>query len=181
MRVPKLLAMLAASTLAAASLAAQSPASGYRAEFLSQWKSVGDKYVQLAEAMPWDKYSWRPGTGVRSVCEVYLHIAGDNYYMAREMGAKVPAGIDLKTIETCPDSKDRVIATMKDGFAFYRDAVLAGNDADADKPLKVFGMTFTSRGYLMFVMEHAGEHLGQSIAYARTNGIVPPWSLKPGM
>lgn len=181
MRLARLLTALAVSTLAAASLGAQAPASGYRAEFLSQWKSVGDKYEQLAEAMPWEKYSWRPAAGVRSVCEVYLHIAGDNYYMAREMGAKVPAGIDLKTIETCPESKDKVLATLKDGFAFYRDAVLAGADADADKTLKVFGMTFTNRGYLLFVMEHAGEHLGQSIAYARTNGIVPPWSRKPGM
>ncbi len=171
-----MLAVAASAATAAAPLSAQAPTTGFRAEFLSQWKSVGDKYEQLATATPWEKYSWRPAAGVRSVCEVFLHIAGDNYYMAGEMGAKIPAGIDLKTIEKCPDSKEKVLATMKGGFKFYADAVTAMKDADADQPMKVFGMSFTKRGYQMFVMEHAGEHLGQSIAYARSNGIVPPWS-----
>lgn len=181
MRIPRLMTILAVSTLAAGTLGAQAPKSGFRAEFLGQWKGVEGKYEQLATAMPWEKYSWRPGAGVRSVCEVFLHIGGDSYLLGKSIGGQVPARIDFKTVETCPDSKEKVIATMKGGMDAFADAVMKMSDADAEKTLKVFGSTFTYRGYLSFNLEHAGEHLGQSIAYARTNGIVPPWSRKPGM
>jgi hypothetical protein len=173
--------LLAVAALVAPALGAQAPKSGFRAEFLGQWKGVESKFEQLAKATPWEKYSWRPGKGVRSVCEVFLHIGGDNYMLGKEIGGTVPATIDFKTVETCPDSKERVIATMKGGFDAFSDAVLKMSDADAEKSVKVFGSTFTYRGFLMMNLEHAGEHLGQSIAYARTNGIVPPWSAKPGM
>jgi hypothetical protein len=178
MRLPRMFATLAAAALTATSLGAQAPKRGFRAEFLGQWKGVQTKFEQLAKATPWEKYSWRPGAGVRSVCEVFLHIGGDNYMLGKEIGAKVPASVDFKTVETCPDSKEKVLATMKGGFDAFTDAVMKMSDADAEKAVKVFGMEFTYRGYLSFNLEHAGEHLGQSIAYARMNGITPPWSAK---
>lgn len=181
MRLPRMFTLITAVAVATPALQAQAPKSGFRAEFLGQWKGVESKYEQLAKATPWEKYSWRPGKGVRSVCEVFLHIGGDNYMLGKEIGGKVPASIDPKTVENCPDSKEKVIATMQGGFDAFADAVMKMSDADAEKTLKVFGSTFTYRGYLTFNLEHAGEHLGQSIAYARTNGIVPPWSMKPGM
>src|SRR3979490_2011847 len=104
MRFPKLLpAALLAAAVAAPALVAQAPTTGWRAEFLFQFNNADKKFNQLAEATPWEKYSWRPAKGVRSVCEVFLHIAGDNYLMMEPLGAKKPATVDYKTIETCPD------------------------------------------------------------------------------
>jgi len=168
------------AALLAPALVAQAPTAGWRAEFLASFASLEKKFTQLADAMPWEKYSWRPGAGVRSVCEVYLHIAGDNYLLAEPLGPGVPAGVDLKTIETCPASKEQVLATMKASFAHMREAVLATPDDAADATVRLFGRPFTKRGLLLVTAEHAGEHLGQSIAYARTNGVVPPWSVKSG-
>ena len=168
------------SALAASAAAAQAPQAGWRAEFLNSLSGAERKYVALAEATPWDKYSWRPAEGVRSVCEVFLHISGANYMFAGPLGAKTPATVNLETIEKCPASRDQVVSTMKASFAHLRNAVIATADGSADTSAEIFGMKMTRRGLLLFTAEHMGEHLGQSIAYARTNKIVPPWSVRGG-
>ena len=168
--------VVAATLASAASLGAQAPTSGWRAEYLNSLNGAEKKYVALAEATGWDKYSWRPGDGVRSVCEVYLHIAGANYLFSAPLGAKAPPNVDVQNIEKCPASRDQVVATMKASFAHMRNAVVASADNGADAPVEIFGMKMTKRGLLLMAAEHMGEHLGQSIAYARTNKVVPPWS-----
>ena len=165
-----------ASVLAASTAAAQAPQAGWRAEFLNSLSGAEKKYVALAEATPWEKYSWRPSEGVRSVCEVFLHIAGANYLFAGPLGAKPPATVDVKNIEKCPAGRDQVVSTMKASFAHLRNAVVATADGSADTQAEIFGMKMTRRALLLFTAEHMGEHLGQSIAYARMNKIVPPWS-----
>jgi len=162
-----------------AQAAGQAPRSGWRAEFLKVFGDDEQKFVQLATATPWEKYAWRPGKDVRSTCEVFLHIAGDNYLLAEPLGAKKPASVDYKTIESCPAGKEAVLATMKASFAHFRGAVLATADGDGDAMIEFFGSRISKRGLLFSVAGHTGEHLGQSIAYARTNDIVPPWSQKP--
>ena len=171
---------LLAGAIVARSLAAQAPASGWRAEFLGIFSGDEAKYVQLAEATPWEKYAYRPGAGVRSTCEVFLHIAGANYGFTGNIGTKVPTTVDVKNIEKCPDSKAKVVATLKGSFAHFKSAVVAMPDNVGDEKFKLFGSEMTKRGFLTFMAEHTGEHLGQSIAYARANGIVPPWSAKQG-
>jgi uncharacterized damage-inducible protein DinB len=181
MRALKLIATtLLATALAAPALTAQAPTTGWRAEFLRNFAGTQKKFVALAEATPWEKFSWRPGTGVRSVCEVFLHIAGDNYLLSQPLGAKTPANVDLKTIETCPANKEQVLATMKAGYDHVTAAVNAMPDSESETMIDFFGSKMTKRALLLAIAEHAGEHLGQSIAYARTNGIVPPWSQKAG-
>lgn len=175
-----LLALICAAPSLGAQAASAAPTAGWRAEVLNSIGEQETKFVQLAEATPWAKFSYRPGPGVRSTCEVFLHIGGDGYMMAEPYGTKMPATIDMKTIEKCPESKEKVLAVLKGGFAFVRSALLATKDSDADAAVKIFGQNFTKRGLGLAIVEHGGEHLGQSIAYARTNGIVPPWSAKSG-
>ena len=165
-----------AALLLTSPLRAQGAVTGWRGEFLNQAKELEGKFTQLANAFPWEKYSWRPGKGVRSVCEVFLHISGENYGLAEPLGVKTPAGIDLKTMETCPASKDKVLATMKASFAFMRSAATNTPDKESDTIVDFFGSKITKRALLLAIAEHWGEHLGQEIAYARMNGIVPPWS-----
>lgn len=155
---------------------AVAPTSGARAEFLAEVNYYEQRYVRLAEAMPAEKYSWRPGEGVRSVGEVYTHIVAANYGIARALGTAPPAGLDFKSITAMSNDKPKVIQALKDSFAHFRTAVMAINDADLDKPQKMFGQETTVRGSFIMITGHTGEHLGQSIAYARTNGIVPPWT-----
>lgn len=173
-------ALVATTTAAAAQSTAATPAApmtGYRAEFLKNMATVQDKYIRLAEAMPADKYTWRPAEGVRSVAEVFLHISTANMGLASRVGAKPPTGIDLQKLEKSTTDKAAIVATLRQSFDHLRNAVQNMSDADAEKTMPWFGgSTLTYRGFLLFMTDHAAEHLGQSIAYARMNGVTPPWS-----
>jgi uncharacterized damage-inducible protein DinB len=155
---------------------AAAPTSGFRAEFLEEIAYYEQRYTRLAEAMPAEKYSWRPVEGVRSVGEVFTHITVANYGIARALGAAPPAGFDPKAITALAADKPKVLQALKDSFAHFRAAIIALNEADADKPQKMFNRSTTLRGSFIAIAGHFGEHLGQSIAYARVNGVVPPWT-----
>ena len=156
--------------------AASAPSSGARAEFLEEVAYFEQRFTRLAEAIPAEKYTWRPGEGVRSVGEVYMHIAAANYGIARALGTPFPAGVDPRTLAASANDKAKTVQALKDSFAHFRQAILALNDADLDKPQKMFGRQTTLRGSFILIAGHTGEHLGQSIAYARMNGVVPPWT-----
>ncbi len=157
--------------------AAADPTSGYRAEFLREFADLESKYVRLAEKMPAEKYTWRPAEGVRSVSEVFLHMAAANFGLSRRIGTPAPDGFAPQGFDKSTTDKAKVVEQLKQSFAHMRGAALKASDADADKTMPwMGGSTITQRGFLVFVVRHAGEHLGQSIAYARVNGVVPPWS-----
>ena len=149
---------------------------GYRSEVLAEVMVQEDKFTRLAEAIPADKYTWRPSSDVRSFAEVFLHVCAANYNLYKLVGTPAPAGIDVRGLEKSTADKTKVIATLKDSFAHAKKAITAMPDADLDKSMDWFGGKNTERGVLLFIVRHAAEHLGQSIAYARFVGIVPPWT-----
>lgn len=149
---------------------------GYRSEVLAEVMIQEDKFTRLADAIPADKYTWRPAPDVRSFAEVFLHVSAANYNLYKLVGTPPPAGFDVKGFEKSATDKAKVLATLKDSFAHARTAIKAMPDADLDKSLDWFGGKNTQRGILLFIVRHAAEHLGQSIAYARFIGVVPPWT-----
>ncbi len=148
------------------------PAVGFGAEFQVQLADVEEKIVSLAEATPADKFAWRPAGDIRSISEVYMHIAGGNYFLSTFLGAAAPphAGDIEKNITRKAD----VIAELRRSFDHLRNAV--NRVPDLDKQVKMFGSSTSHRGVMMTALNHLHEHLGQSIAYARMNAVVPPWS-----
>jgi uncharacterized damage-inducible protein DinB len=152
------------------------PAAGARAEFLDGLAYYEQRFTRLAEAIPAEKYSWRPGEGVRSIGDVYAHITAANYGVAHAFGMQAPSGLDFKAIQAAAADKAKITQLLKDSFAYLRQAILSVSDGDMDKPQKMFGRQTTMRGAFMMIIGHFGEHLGQSIAYARVNGITPPWT-----
>jgi len=149
---------------------------GYRSEVLAEVEIQGDKLVRLAEAIPADKYTWRPAPDVRSISEVFLHIAAANYNVYKLVGTPPPAGFNAKDYDKSTTDKTKIVAALKDSFDHAEKAITKMSDADLDKSLDWFGGKNTERGVLLFVVRHTAEHLGQSIAYARSVGIVPPWT-----
>lgn len=149
---------------------------GYRSEVLAEVMIQEDKFLRLAEAIPAEKYTWRPSPDVRSIAEVFLHVSAANFNIYKLVGTPPPDGVNLKGLEKSTTDKTKVIATLKDSFAHARKAITSMSDADLDKSLDWFGGKNTERGILLFVTRHAAEHLGQSIAYARFIGVVPPWT-----
>ena len=167
-----------ALVLPAISLADDAMPAGAKGDMMKWYKDAEDKLTQLAEAVPEAKYSWRPGKGVRSVGEVYMHVAAANFGIPSFMGAAPPTGFDFATYEKSLTKKADIQKALKDSFAHMEQAFMAVSDADMDKPVSIMGMEMSQRSAYLLILSHVHEHLGQSIAYARSNGVVPPWSAK---
>lgn len=149
---------------------------GFRAEYVAEIDKVGKKLVDLAEAIPADKYSWRPAPGVRSVGEVFMHVVSGNSTLPSFLGAPRMEGISRDSEKTVTD-KAKIVELLKKSIENAKAAAAGVTDADLNKKVKTFGdREMTERQVLFVLLNHLHEHLGQSIAYARMNGITPPWS-----
>jgi uncharacterized damage-inducible protein DinB len=147
-----------------------------RTAFLDDLKDEQEKIVGLAEAFPAEKFTWRPAEGVRSVSETLLHLATANFGFPNAWGVKPPEGLDLRGLQKSTTDKAKVIAVVKQSYEHIRTAVSNLSDADLEKRVKFFGDEETVGGVLFHTASHQHEHLGQLIAYARMNAVVPPWT-----
>ena len=166
--------------MAAAEEAAAST-STLQSEMLADVANLRGKYVQLAEAMPESDYGWRPGEGVRSVSEVYMHIVAANFGIVMGALQTAPpeaadaAWYDFQNAESISD-KATIVEALGASFDYVAEVIEGTSNARLAETVSMFGSDSTVRGTLMLVVTHCHEHLGQSIAYARTNGVTPPWS-----
>lgn len=165
-----------------------------RQEILDPFLGGASKCLALAKAVPEEKYAWRPMEGVRSFGEVFIHMAGSTLLFCSYAGLKPPAGPahDLAAIymkrgfempeifasERAIKTKAQTIEIMDQAFHSVRDLIQHMPDSDLERHVDFFGQTITIRGLLIRMGDHLHEHLGQSIAYARINHMVPPWSQK---
>ncbi len=175
--------LLAATILAAAPGAltpatalAQDPAS-FRQTWLAEFEASARKVVALAEAMPAETYSWQPMEGVATVAGAYMHIARYNYMLPhRNMGVEPPEGVDYATFEEAFTTKDEVLEVLRASMDHVRSVVGGMSDADMSARVNLYGREVAKWGVLFRLVAHMNEHLGQQIAYARSNRVVPPWS-----
>ena len=177
------LLLVGLSVVGAAAAGAQGRG-GLMADLSKDVTEVEGKMVALANAIPESAYDWRPGPGVRSVGEVLIHVAADNYFMPAALGTATPAdvaiaGTDYKTVaayEGRKRSRAQTIAEVERSFAFLKTAMGATSPEKLDGSMKLFGSETTTRATWISTATHLHEHLGQLIAYARSNRVVPPWS-----
>jgi uncharacterized damage-inducible protein DinB len=145
---------------------------GYEGE----WGHVSSQLVALAEATPAEKFTWRPGPGVRSTSEVYMHIVLANFYLLSVTGPKMPADLSSPDLEKTVTDKAEVINWLKRSLDAVKVAHAAAKPADLRRKVKIQGVDADVDGMYLRIIVHANEHMGQLVAYARMNGIVPPWS-----
>ena|ERR1700719_2746691 len=141
-----------------------------------EWGHVSHQLVALAEATPPEKFAWRPGSGVRSMSEVYMHIAIGNFYLLSVTGPKMPAELSSPDMEKTVTDKTQVINWLKRSLDAVKTAHAAAKPADLRRKVKIQGVDADVDGIYLRIIVHANEHMGQLVAYARMNGIVPPWS-----
>ena len=141
-----------------------------------EWRHVSNQLVALAEAIPAEKYGWRPAPGVRSTSEVLMHIAVANFYLLSVTGPKMPADLESSNVEKTITVKPEVIAWLKRSLDAVKNARANLKPGDLARQLKIQGRDSTVDGLYLRIIVHANEHMGQLVAYARVNGIVPPWS-----
>jgi uncharacterized damage-inducible protein DinB len=163
--------------LAAAALPGQQdPLEGLWQGYDGEWGHVSRQLVALAEAIPAATYTWRPGPGVRSTSEVFMHIAMANFYLLSVTGPKMPADMTSPDMEKTVTAKADVVNWLKRSLEAVKTAHAGAKPADLARRVKVEGRDATVDGMYLRIIVHANEHMGQLVAYARMNGIVPPWS-----
>ncbi len=141
-----------------------------------EWGHVSRQLLQLAEAIPAEKYAWRPGEGVRSVSEVFMHIAMANFYLLSVTGPKMPADLTSQELEKSVTEKAEVIRWLQRSQEAVKAAHAGIKHDELGRKVKVAGRDATVDGMYLRIIVHANEHMGQLIAYARMNRIAPPWS-----
>lgn len=155
---------------------------GLRGELLGQTEYVQKQILDLENAIPANKMTWRPNADVRTISEVYSHIAFSNYAFGKVAGATMPAGITIAGFEDegkwekMTSDKSDIHEQLVKSFDFFKNFVKNMSDANLETTVNFFGQQMTVRSLLIIHQSHMHEHFGQSIAYARMIGIVPPWT-----
>ena len=150
---------------------AQAQAAGIQTAFAKDAGTLSDKFTGLAHVMV-GKYDWKPGQGVRSVSDVFNLIVTEN-----GMLAGVLSGTPNTEAKPAPiTDPEKMQEALKASYVNLQTAITGLSDKDLQTQVKLFGSDMTKQDALMLILEDQHEHLGQSIAYARTNGVAPPWS-----
>jgi len=184
MFLPLLLVLLSALAMAAPAVPADEPADhtapsyDMKAQALLDLERVQKKFVDLANAVPADKLTWRPSADSRSFAEVLLHVAGERYGILSLMGAELPAGLDRKGFEKSTTDRARIVEELNKSWEFAQKTIQGMTNADFAKLLPKLGPQANAGDVVYILVADAHEHLGQSVAYARENGIVPPWTVE---
>ncbi len=166
----------AGAALAAPAAPAQDTPPGFRAEFFHQFDQSMAKIIALAEEIPADTYARRPVPAVMPIARMLAHIAHYNYeYPARAMGISTPAGIDRDTLERVA-AKPAVVALLRGSAEHVRRVVRQMPEAQLSQLTTLYGRRVPQWAVLLQLIAHMDDHLGQTIAYARVSGVVPPWS-----
>ena len=154
------------------------PETGYLGSFVRDFDRASKKLVDLANASPADKYGWRPTDEVRTVSESYVHTAMASFFLCQGLGMEMPEDVMAlgQEAESKVTTKTDVLELLEKSIEHVREMVGKSTAVDLDEEIEMFGNKMPKRDVLLIISGHAHEHLGQLIAYARSNHVVPPWS-----
>jgi uncharacterized damage-inducible protein DinB len=176
MRTVSKLAALLALAVATPALAEDAATALYKSSFEASYNAAIDKITKLFGAFSDEQLNWRPSEKVLTTREVILHVAAGNYYLGGKLGAKLPDGIDLGNLVGPNATRAEIQAAFDKSVEFARAAVAELSAADLAGEMEFFGQKASRERFSLILVEHTHEHLGQLIAYARSNDVVPPWS-----
>jgi uncharacterized damage-inducible protein DinB len=154
------------------------PSYDMKAQALLDLEAVNKKCVDLAQALPSDKLTWRPSPDTRSFAEVFLHVAGERYAFLSLLGANPPAGFKAGEFDKSTTEKGHIIEALNQSWDFTSKTINGMSNADFAKPLPKLGPQANDGDVVYLLVADAHEHLGQLVAYARQNGVVPPWTVE---
>jgi uncharacterized damage-inducible protein DinB len=152
------------------------PSYDMKAQSLLDLETMNKKFVDLANALPADKFTWRPAPDARSFAEVFLHVSAERYGILHLMGADTPAGFDGKTLEKSTTDRAQIVAELNKSWEFAQKAINGMTNAEFAKLIPKLGPQANAGDVVYILVADAHEHLGQAVAYARENGVVPPWT-----
>ncbi len=151
-----------------------------------QWSRTEKQFVDLADAMPEEKYSFAPTNGdfkgVRNFGDQVKHVAASNYlYASTMLGEKPPVDTSGENGPDAIKTKADIMKYLRDSFTYAHRAMKEINDQNAVAPIKPpFGNNPTTRlAIAAGALTHCYDHYGQLVEYLRMNSIIPPASRRP--
>ncbi|MGB2867805.1 MAG: DinB family protein [Bacteroidota bacterium] len=184
MATPRFIAVLCISLIATSFASAQemgakskleSPG-GVQASYLRQAKRVQGQMESLLQAIPQEKFAWRPSGDVRSIAEAFMHAGGGNYLMAKFLGGKIQEGFTEDAYEKSATDKTVILDELRKSFETVNQTIANTPESDYGNHVNFYGNDVTMLDIIFLAATHQHELLGQQIAYARMNGVVPPWT-----
>ncbi len=172
------LVLASAQNPPAAASDSTAPSYDMKPQSLLDLETVQKKFSDLAKAIPADKFNWRPSADSRSFAELFLHVASERYGILAMMGAPKPKCFDGEAFEKSTTDKTQIIAELDKSWEFAQKAINGMSNADFAKLLPKLGPQANAGDVVYILVADAHEHLGQAVAYARENGIVPPWTVE---
>ncbi len=148
----------------------------FKEQFNGQFNYSSQRLIDLAQAMPAEKFSWSPDGEAYTFERVYMHIARYNYlYPETSLGISAPEDIDLEYLESIT-GKEEVITQLERSVDHVKEVMKQMPDSKLNEEAELYGRTVNGQAVLMQLITHMSEHVGQAISYARMNDVVPPWN-----
>jgi uncharacterized damage-inducible protein DinB len=154
------------------------PSYDLKAQALLDLERVNKKCVDLAQALPADKLTWRPSPDTRSFAEVLMHVAGERYGFLSMLGATPPADFKAGQFDKSSTDRARIVEALNQSWDFTSKTINGMSNADFAKLQPKLGPQANEGDVVYLLVADAHEHLGQLVAYSRQNGIVPPWTVE---
>ncbi len=165
---------IVAAMLALTALPAAAQSTTIQSDALKDWTNMKETMTKIADAMPEDKFGFKPTPAQRSFGEQILHVAGANVGILRSLGGKAPA----PAINQKATSKAEIMKALTDSFDYGIAVIKEQTDQSMAEAVK--GPSFigtATRARLVFdTIGHAWDEYGAMTVYLRLNGIVPPAS-----
>jgi uncharacterized damage-inducible protein DinB len=154
------------------------PSYDMKPQSLLDLDNINKKFIQLAEAIPQEKFNWRPAPDARSVAEVFLHVSAERYQILGLGGAVAPGDFDGKTYEKSTTDKTKIIEELNKTWQYTQAQINSMSNADFAKLLPKLGPEANAGDVIYILVVDAHEHMGQLVAYARENNVTPPWTIE---
>ncbi|UCH65633.1 MAG: DinB family protein [Ignavibacterium sp.] len=146
-------------------------------EFIGQMSFIEGRLLELEGAIPQELMGWEPADLVRNTAQVFLHVADANYFLLTFITGEKMEG-EFGAIEKSTTDKEEIAKIIKKSFTTIKEAISKLTEDDLNKMVKTPFGELSIRSFMISILNHNHEHLGQAIAYGRMNGITPPWSAK---
>ena len=137
------------------------------------WEQSTAYLMDFAEAMPENKYGFKPTDEVFSFAEQLLHLAGTNYWVFSTMKGEKPPGSE-EDLKAEGKSKGEVVNMLKESFAYGKDVISGMTEEKAAAEISMGRNKMAAWKMLLFCADHITHHRGQIVTYLRLNGIKPP-------
>jgi uncharacterized damage-inducible protein DinB len=152
--------------------------SSFKSDILEKWKGMKSYTLEVAAAMPEEKYNYKPTTDEPTFAYQLVHMAGNMHYLSAKLINNIEPSIDLTKMEKDAKlgilSKTEIVEIVSKAFDYVEKTIESQTESNLNETLNFWGGVASKRKILLLLNDHQTHHRGQLVVYLRLSGIVPP-------